>query len=226
VADHADIDHTGLTGVGAADHGALTGLTDDDHTQYTKKATLTTKGDIYAASAASTPARVGVGSDGQVLTADSAQSSGVKWAAVPAGTFVGCKVGHTSTQSINNNSSTLATFGVGTEQWDTDAFHDTGSNTSRLTIPSGKDGKYVIVATTDWASNSTGVRRALILKNGSSVSPQIASTIIGVGNSVNSLQTVTGLLDLVATDYIELQVLQVSGGSLNVTASLSVHKVG
>jgi len=45
----------------------------------TAKATLTTKGDVYAATGASTPARVAVGSDGQVLTADSTQSAGVSW---------------------------------------------------------------------------------------------------------------------------------------------------
>lgn len=45
----------------------------------TQKATLTTKGDIYAASGASTPVRVGVGSNGQVLTADSAQTAGMAW---------------------------------------------------------------------------------------------------------------------------------------------------
>jgi hypothetical protein len=46
----------------------------------TQKATLTTKGDIYAATGASTPARLGVGTDGQLLVADSTAATGIKWA--------------------------------------------------------------------------------------------------------------------------------------------------
>jgi len=42
-------------------------------------ATLTTKGDIYAATAASTVTRLGVGSDRQNLVADSTASTGMKW---------------------------------------------------------------------------------------------------------------------------------------------------
>ena len=51
----------------------------------TTKATLTTKGDIYAATAASTPARLGVGTNAQVLTADSTAATGMKWATPASG---------------------------------------------------------------------------------------------------------------------------------------------
>jgi hypothetical protein len=44
---------------------------------------LTTKGDIYTRSS-SADARLAVGSDGQVLTADAASTNGVKWAFAPA----------------------------------------------------------------------------------------------------------------------------------------------
>jgi hypothetical protein len=64
------------------------------------KSTLTTKGDMYAASAASTPARLAVGSDGAVLTASAAAANGVAWAA-PSNTTV-----------TNNNNGTVTIYGT------------------------------------------------------------------------------------------------------------------
>lgn len=49
--------------------------------------TLTTKGDIYVATGSATSTRLPVGSDGTILTADSSQSSGVKWASAGTSTI-------------------------------------------------------------------------------------------------------------------------------------------
>lgn len=63
------------------DHGNLEGLNDDDHSQYNRKDTLTTKGDIYIRNS-SDIIRLAIGANNKVLTADSSQSTGAKWADV------------------------------------------------------------------------------------------------------------------------------------------------
>lgn len=45
-----------------------------------QKSVLTTKGDLFVATASATISRQGVGSNGQVLTADSSVTNGIKWA--------------------------------------------------------------------------------------------------------------------------------------------------
>lgn len=53
----------------------------DPHTGYVLESLLDAKGDIIAASADNTPAKVTVGADDTILMADSAQTAGVKWVA-------------------------------------------------------------------------------------------------------------------------------------------------
>jgi len=61
--------------------GTLAAGDDSRITGAQQRSTLTTKGDLYVATAAATTTRQAVGSDGQVLIADAAQSTGVGWAA-------------------------------------------------------------------------------------------------------------------------------------------------
>jgi hypothetical protein len=78
---------TALTTVSATELGYLDGVTSAVQTQLNAqipKSTVTTKGDILAATGSGTIVRQGIGSNGQVLTADSAEADGLKWA-TPAG---------------------------------------------------------------------------------------------------------------------------------------------
>ncbi|WP_413290558.1 hypothetical protein [Bdellovibrio sp. HCB337] len=72
----------------ASDTGVTAGLlSKTDHTSFSNKLTspLTTKGDLLSRDA-SNHVRLPVGSDGQVLSADSSQASGLKWVAAATGT--------------------------------------------------------------------------------------------------------------------------------------------
>lgn len=59
----------------AADHAS------DHNTVHGLWNTLTTKGDLLTATGAQAYSRLGVGTNGHVLTADSAEATGIKWAA-------------------------------------------------------------------------------------------------------------------------------------------------
>ena len=62
---------------------------------------VTAKGDILAATASNVLARVGVGTDGQVLTAHASATAGVKWAAVATGITIGTQQATTSGTAID-----------------------------------------------------------------------------------------------------------------------------
>lgn len=62
-----------------ADSTASSGLNWATPTVDIPKSLVTTKGDLIVTTGASTPARLAVGMDGQILTADAASAGGVKW---------------------------------------------------------------------------------------------------------------------------------------------------
>lgn len=98
-----------VSGVDSTEIGYLDGVSSAIQTQIdgkTAKSTLTTTGDIYYASSANTPARLGIGSAGQVLTV----SSGIpSWAAASTGKVVQMVIGTHSTEVSTTSTSLVDT---------------------------------------------------------------------------------------------------------------------
>jgi len=171
----------------------------------------TTLGDIeYRSATADTNTRLALGTAGQVLQVNSGATA-PEWA-TPAGgsTYVGANVYKTATQSVSNGTWTNITYDA--ENFDTDAFHDNSTNNTRMTIPSGKNGKYLVTANITFAANADGVRACMIRKNGADYA---RGNFIVPFASADAGLIATATLDLVATDYIEIQVYKDGGGSLN-----------
>jgi 3D (Asp-Asp-Asp) domain-containing protein len=73
---------------------------------------LDAKGDLISATAADTPARLAVGTNGQVLTADSTASTGLKWAAPASGGKLLQVVSAAYTTATSTTSTTLVDTGL------------------------------------------------------------------------------------------------------------------
>ena len=107
-----------------------------------------------------------------------------------------------------------------TETEDTGAMHSTSANTSRVTVK--RAGTYTISGCLAFATNATGVRHALLYKNGSPVhNHPIVQPVTGTATRIifNYLNTA------VAGDYFEIAANQTSGGALNVDMTVSTFNV-
>lgn len=133
-------------------------------------------------------------------------------------TAVGCSLSNTGNYTIATGAITALTFD--SELFDTDNYHSTSSNTSRITIPSGKAGKYVICVVTYFESNATGARAAYIRKNGANIN-FVQGGYTASGTLAAGL-TISVTADLAVGDYIEAAVFQSSGGNLTVYGT-NVH---
>lgn len=132
-------------------------------------------------------------------------------------------------QSTTNNTDKDVLYD--SENFDSDGFHSTASNTNRLTVPDGYSGVYSIQVDIAWALNTTGARYILVYLNGG------AGTLIGgvsmaPGPTFATRQSYALLYYLSdngasANDYVSVVARQTSGGALNINASnFSMFRVG
>jgi hypothetical protein len=149
----------------------------------TDKATLTTKGDIYAATAASTPARVAVGTDGQALIADSASAAGVKWSTT---TNALTGTGAVLTSTVNGVAATI-TPASGTIQ-DTLGFNSSGTLVKQVISGGGGStiSQYSAGASVLVTASNTGITAT---KSGSAWTVTVPSGVSPISVSINVLNT-------------------------------------
>ena len=145
--------------------------------------------------------------NGYFLAAQSGNTGGLTWQEASGGTNTPnfeVKKGSGGDQTISNNSWTKVTFQ--SEAFDSDSAMDLGND--KFTVPSNEGGKYFFYCSILWNGDDRGVRKIALRKNGSTV--KVLSTTHT--NSYDGAAISAGaLLDLSASDYIEVYCYQSSG---------------
>lgn len=121
------------------------------------------KGDLIAASAADTAARLAVGTNGQVLTADSTASTGLKWAS-PASASGPAFRAYRASSDQSTGAGSYVKIQFQTETFDTDNCYDNATN-YRFTPT--KAGYYQVNMDVTFSSAGTSDMSISVWKNGS-----------------------------------------------------------
>jgi len=119
-----------------------------------------------------------------------------------------CAVRNSSNTSIVT--ATFTTLTWDTEEFDTDGFHSTTSNTHLLTAPAS--GRYLVLASVAWAASGAGGARVVRILGGGQ---QIVAWDDDPSAGVGLWQNLMSLQDLAAGAGLYLQVYQASGGNLD-----------
>lgn len=120
------------------------------------------------------------------------------------------QVFNSAVQSVTNGAFVTLTFD--TDDYNVGAMHSTSVNTSRLTVPAGGDGLYIVIGSSRVSPSASTQTALQILKN--ATTPLRVNTIVQ-STSVSNDFLVTWVGNLVAGDFVELQAFQNSAGAIN-----------
>lgn len=127
---------------------------------------------------------------------------------------VGCSVQRiTTNQAIATATLTAVLFNG--ETFDTDGFHDNVTNPSRMTVPAGLGGYYLLRGSGVWVANATGNREMFWKVNGTTFQPGSNRNGTLGGTDAVYMSAPTLVVLLAAGDFVELFGYQTSGGNLD-----------
>lgn len=117
-----------------------------------------------------------------------------------------------ATTSIADNTASVVTWTA--EEYDVGNLHDLVTDPEKITIPTAGDGLYLVVGQVKWATSASAKKRGVrIYKNGTGL--QFAHDGAADDDGDGMTQQVVGIIPLVATDYLTMEVEQDTGGALN-----------
>lgn len=129
------------------------------------------------------------------------------------GAKVGAHAYHSTTQTLTSGVGAMAN--LDSEVFDPDGFHSTSSGTSKMTVPTGFGGSYLVAGKASFAGAAGGsTRAASIYKNAALVNGGGAQDGPS-GSNFMAIPTPVVLVVMSATDYAEINLYQDSGGNLN-----------
>ena len=132
-----------------------------------------------------------------------------------ASTFVGCRLRKSTNTTLTGGAVDKISFD--TEDFDTDGFHEGVTNPTRLTIPSGQGGIYMVGAQGYFSVG--GARNIITIRKNNNSALDVASVeATGTGTGHTPRLATSTLVALVATDYLEMAVFADSSRNLDAIA--------
>mgnify|MGYP001582717897 FL=1 len=124
-----------------------------------------------------------------------------------------CRIRRTTNQSILNGTETAISFDV--EDFDQGNMADLVAQPTRITIATA--GIYMVGGWNAWAASTAGDRAIRIMKNGEAQPDAIVmqDSPAPLGAGVEPTRVLNTIWKFAAGDYIELFIVQSSGGALN-----------
>jgi hypothetical protein len=170
--------------------------------------TIDAKGDLLAGTADNTIDRLAIGTNGQVLTADSAESTGMKWATAASTSFPAFSAYAASNQIVTSAVWTKVTFGSET--------FDTNSNFASSTFTPTVAGYYQLNTTVYTGAGSADETYLAIYKNGTIYQVLLAVILQTAQFNGSSLLYFNG-----SSDYAEIYVNKTGTGSVTLVGDAS-----